>query len=137
VLALGIVPTSRAEHTSALMHGELMRCLAELAWAPDAIFLNTTLRWREDGPDTLAVSAGSGERAAEVGLSLDSHGRIGGAFAHDRPRSAKAPFLPTPRRGRFSDYRRHDDVWLPFAGEVAREIGGIEEIYWRGRIDSW
>jgi len=137
VLALGIVPISRAERSSALVRGELMRYLAELAWAPDAILLNTELRWREDGPDDLAVSAGTGETMAEVVLSLDSQGRIAGAFAPDRPRSATAPFLPTPWRGRFSDFRRHDDTWLPFAGEVGWEIDGVEELYWQGRMERW
>jgi hypothetical protein len=137
VAALGIIPISRAEQTSALLRGELMRYLAELAWAPDAILLNTELRWREDGPDRLAVSAGSGATFAEVVLSLDSQGRIAGAFAPDRPRSVKAPFLPTPWRGRFSDYRRHNEMWLPFAGEVAWEIDGKEQIYWQGCIESW
>ena len=92
VLALGILLISRAGHSSALMRGELMRYLTELAWAPDAILLNTELRWREE----LAVSAGSCETTAEVALSLDSQGRIVGAFAPDRPRSAKAPYLPAP-----------------------------------------
>jgi hypothetical protein len=135
VLALGILLISRAGHSSALMRGELMRYLAELAWAPDAILLNTELRWREDGPDKLAVSAGSCETTAEVALSLDSQGRIVGAFAPDRPRSAKAPYLPAPWRGRFSDYRRHKDMWLPFAGEVGWEIDGVEEIYWQDRME--
>jgi hypothetical protein len=137
VMALGLIPLVRAEHSSALMRGELMRYLAELAWAPDAILLNTELRWREDGPDRVAVSAGAGETASEVMLSLDSEGRIAGAFAPDRPRSASAPFLPTPWRGRFSDYRHHGNMWLPFAGEVGWEIDGKEVIYWQGRIESW
>ncbi|PWJ87776.1 hypothetical protein C8D77_11466 [Mesorhizobium loti] len=137
IMALGVIPLARAEHSSALMRGELMRYLAELAWAPDAILLNSALRWREDGPDRLAVSAGMGETAVEVTLSLDGDGRIAGAFAPDRPRSATAPILPTPWRGRFSDYRRHGNMWLPFAGEVAWEIDGKEIVYWQGRIDRW
>lgn len=137
VLALGIVPIARAAHSSALVRGELMRYLAELPWAPDAILLNTELRWREVGPDELAVSAGVGETAAEVTLNLDSEGRIAGALAPDRPRSVTAPFLPTPWRGRFSDYRRHNGLWLPFAGEVGWEIDGVEETYWQGRIVHW
>ncbi len=137
VTALGFIPIVCAEHSSALMRGELMRYLAELAWAPDAILRNTTLHWRVDGPDRLAVSAGSGDAAAEVVLSLDSEGRIAGSFASDRPRSATVPFLPTPWRGRFSDYRWHDDMWIPFAGEVAWVIDGKEEIYWQGHIEQW
>ena len=137
VMALGFIPIVRAEHSSALVRGELMRYLAELAWAPDAILHNTELRWRKDGPDTLSVSAGTGETASEVMLSLDGEGRIGGSFSPDRPRSATAPFLPTPWRGRFSDYRRHENRWLPFAGEVAWEIDGKEFVYWQGRIEHW
>jgi hypothetical protein len=137
IMALGVIPIARAEHTPALMRGELMRYLAELAWAPAAILLNTTLRWRDDGPDALAVSAGAGETASEVMLSLDSEGRIAGGFAPDRPRSAAAPSLPTPWRGRLSDYRLHGDMWIPFAGEVAWEIDGKETLYWQCRIGHW
>jgi hypothetical protein len=137
IMALGIIPIARAQHASALMRGELMRYLAELAWAPDAILHNTELRWREDGPDMLTVGAGSGETASEVVLNLDSDGRIAGAFAPDRPRSATAPILPTPWRGRFSDYRRHNGQWLPFSGEVAWEIDGKEVVYWQARIEHW
>jgi hypothetical protein len=137
VTALGFIPIARAEHSPALVRGELMRYLAELPWAPDAILHNTELRWRKDGPDTLAVSAGSGETASEVVLSLDSEGRIASGFAPDRPRSATAPLLPTPWRGRFSDYRRHEGRWLPFSGEVAWIIEGKEIVYWHGRIEHW
>lgn len=137
VMGLGFIPIARAAHTPALVRGELMRYLAELAWAPDAILHNTELQWRTDGPDTLAVSAGTGETASELVLNLDSEGRIAGAFAPDRPRSATAPILPTPWRGRFSDYRRHNDRWLPFAGEVAWEIDGKEIVYWQGRMTQW
>lgn len=137
IMALGLIPIARAEHSSALMRGELMRYLAELAWAPDAILFNTALRWRDDGPNRLSVSTGAGETQVSVLLSLDSDGRIVGGFAPDRPRSASAPYLPTPWRGRFSDYRRHCNRWLPFAGEVAWEIDGKEVCYWQGRIERW
>jgi hypothetical protein len=137
ITALGFIPIGRAEHTSALVRGELVRYLAELPWAPHAILLNTTLSWRVDDPDTLAVSAGADETACEILLSLDNDGRIVGAFAADRPRSATAPFLPTRWRGRFSDYRHHNSFWIPFAGEVGWEIAGKEVAYWQGRIGIW
>ena len=137
VKALGIIPITTAPNSPQLSRGELMRYLAELAWAPDAILLNGGLRWRVEGPDTLAVSAGVGETAAEVELNLDSEGRIAGAFAPDRGRSVKPPYLLTPWRGRFFDYRRHQDTWLPFAGEVGWEIEGKLINYFRCRIENW
>lgn len=105
--------------------------------APDGILLNLKLRWRVDSPGQFTVSAGTGETTVEVALELDSDGRVGGAFARDRPRPVTAPFLPTPWRGRFSDYRRHGGCWLPFAGEVGWEIDGKEEVYWQGRLKTW
>lgn len=117
--------------------GELMRYLAEIPWAPHAIFRNPGLAWRVADAEALSISAGSGETLSEVLLSLDSDGRIAGAFAPNRPRSAVLPILPTPWRGRFSNYRLHDGIWLPFAGEVAWEIDGKEALYWQGRIKDW
>jgi hypothetical protein len=137
IMALGFIPIARASHSAALVRGELMRYLAELPWAPGAILHNTELSWREDGPDTLAVSAGRADTKSQVILSLDTDGRIASAFAPDRPRSASAPILPTPWRGRFSDYRRHDGMWLPFAAEVGWEIHGRECVYWQARIEHW
>ena len=137
VTAVGFVPIARTEHSPALMRGELMRYLAELAWAPDAILHNTELHWREDGPKALTVSAGVGETACEVFLSLDSEGWIAGTYAPDRPRSVTVPYLPTPWRGRFSEYRSCGGRWLPFAGEVAWEINGREVVYWQGRVEHW
>lgn len=137
IVALGFIPIVHAKHTPALVRGELMRYLAELAWVPDAILCNTALRWRVDGPATLSVGAGTGDTASEITLSLDQEGRIASAFAPDRPRSATEPLLPTPWRGRFTDYRRHGGMWLPFAGEVAWEIGGREVRYWQCQIEHW
>ncbi len=137
IMAFGLIPIARMPHTPALVRGELMRYLAELAFAPDAILHNAALTWRVISADTLAVSAGTGETWSEVILSLDGEGRIGGAFALDRPRSATAPTLPTPWRGRFSDYRRHCDHWIPFAGEVAWEFDGREHTYWQGQLVEW
>ena len=54
-----------------------------------------------------------------------------------RPRSVTGQFVPTPWRGRFSDYRLHDDRWLPFAAEIGWEIAGQEIVYWQGRMNQW
>lgn len=136
-MVLGFIPIARAAHTSALVRGELMRYLAEIAWVPHAIVHNGALRWRVINPEALVVAAGDGETACEVTLSLNTDGRIAGAYAPDRPRNAAPPLLPTPWRGRFSDYRQHEGLWLPFAGEVEWEINGKATPYWLGSIATW
>jgi hypothetical protein len=137
IAAFGVIPIARSKSTATLVRGELMRYLAELAWAPAALLLNPTLCWRDDGRGTFAVSAGEGDTASEVFLSLDGDGRIAAMFAPDRPRSVAASFVLTPWHGRFFDYRRHNDVWIPFAGEVAWEIAGKNVIAWQGRLALW
>jgi hypothetical protein len=137
IMALGIIPIARAAHTPALVRGELMRYLAEIAWAPHAILHNHALGWRVIDAATLAVSAGTGETRCEVTLSLDTDGRITGSFAPDRPRNATPPILPTPWRGQFSDYRQHAGIWLPFSGEVAWEMEDRASPYWQCRINRW
>lgn len=137
VKLFGLFPVATAPDTPALVRGELMRYLAELPWAPDAILTNRDLRWREGAEGELIVGAGKGESACEVRFTLDDHGRIATAFAPDRPRSAVAPILPTPWRGRFWNYRQHEGRWIPFAGEVAWEIDGQSERYWEGTLESW
>lgn len=99
------------------------------------IGLDIAKRWRVDGPDQLVVISGDGETAAEVMLRLDSEGRIDGAFAPDRPRSATAPILPTPWRGglRLSPSQ---PLLASIRREVASEINGKEEVYWQGCIET-
>ena len=135
--AFGLLPISHMASTPALLRGELMRYLAELAWAPQAILQNPALRWRDQGPDALVVSAGDGATACDVTLTFNREGRIAGARASDRPRSVGCQFVPTPWEGEFSDYRQSNGCWIPFSGEVAWVINGQREVYWQGKLTSW
>jgi hypothetical protein len=120
-----------------LMKGEIMRYLAELAWAPDAILCNPALAWTVVDERTLRVGAGQGPARGEVELQLDESGRIGQIRAEDRPRKEGSGFVERPWRGRFFDYRQHQGRWLPFAGEAGWVLGGQTFIAWRGTILDW
>lgn len=137
VRALGALRIAHVDPSDQLTRGELIRYLAELPWAPDAILSNAEVRWREHGPDGLVVSAGVGETAADVALKLDRDGRISEVFSPDRGALIGGIYVPTPWRGRFTDYRLHDGRWLPFAGEVAWGAGDGAWTYWQGRIGRW
>ena len=122
---------------AAAAKGEIMRYLAELAWAPDAILGNPTLAWRVIDARRLRVSAGDGDACGEVELRLDESGRIASIAARDRPRMEGGGFVERPWRGHFFDYRQHQNRWLPFSGEVGWVLGEQTVTAWRGEILDW
>lgn len=136
VTVLG-VPIARMPASVALTRGQLMRYLAEIPWAPDAILLNRALDWRVLGADRLVVGAGPAEARVEVELTLDREGRVSEAYAPDRPRAVHGGTRPTPWRGRFSNYGLHDGMLLPFQGAVEWIVDGVEEVAWEGRLGNW
>lgn len=137
VTAFGLIPLVRSAPSVALTKGEMLRYLAELPFAPDAILHNHALVWRVIGANQIAVSCGPSILQAEVVFALNADGRVASATATDRPRSTKPPYLPTPWRAEFSDYRHQQSRWVPFAGQVAWLIDGGEVPYWRGVLSDW
>lgn len=121
---------------AAVAKGEIMRYLAELALAPDAILYNPSLSWTVIDSRTLLVSAGQDRARGKVELRLDENGRIACVSAQDRPRKEGSGFVERPWRGRFFDYRKHRGRWLPFAGEVGWVLDGQPFIAWRGEMLS-
>lgn len=137
VTALGMIPLVRSAPSVALTKAEMLRYLAELPFAPDAMLHNRALSWRVIGTDELAVSCGPTAMQTEVILKLNPDGRVASATAQDRPRSTKAPYLPTRWHGVFSDYRHQYGRWVPFAAAVSWIIDGQDVPYWRGRLSNW
>ncbi|HUZ12888.1 MAG TPA: DUF6544 family protein [Caulobacteraceae bacterium] len=134
----GFLPAARLGVSAAVTRGELIRYLAELAWAPDAILHNPALRWRAlEGKRGFELGAGEGDAAASVEVSLDADGRIGAVFAADRPRATAAGETPTPWRGRFSNYRLSHGLWTPLDGASAWEIGGEDVTCWEAHVTAW
>jgi len=137
VRLLGLLRIAGLRGGEAPAKGEVMRYLAELAWAPDAILLNPALSWQVVDGRTLRVAAGHGAARGEVELGLDEEGRIASVLAADRPRREGDGFVGRPWRGRFRGYRRHEGRWLPFRGEVGWQLEGGWFTAWRGAIGDW
>lgn len=137
VSLLGVAPIVRAPHSTELDRGELMRYLAEIPWAPDAILLNAKLHWRVLDDTHLIVTTGRRDHPAEVTFTLNSSGYIIEAFAKDRPRLVGKNFVLSAWRGVFSDYRRCEGRLLPHSAEVSWVYEGGCEPVWRGHIVKW
>jgi hypothetical protein len=137
VKALGVVPLMRAPAGKELDRGELMRYLAELAWAPDAILLNRTLRWETPSERCFVVSAGPADNTASVTLECDVAGHVVAVAASDRPMFANGQYRATPWFGRFFQYEHHAGYRLPFRAEVGWQIDGEHIVCWEARLLEW
>ena len=116
--------------------GELMRYLAELAWAPHAMLHNPQLSWREVDATTVEVSAESQAGPARVRLIFEN-GDITRIEADDRPRMVGRCIVPTRWQGRCCDYREMDGCRIPTRAVVSWLLEGGPFEYWRGRITAF
>jgi len=116
--------------------GELMRYLAELAWAPHAILYNPQLSWREIDATTVEVSAESADGPAQVRLIFEN-GDVARVEADDRPRTIGRSIVPTRWQGCCSDYREMNGCRIPTRAVASwfLEDGPFE--YWRGTITAF
>jgi hypothetical protein len=112
--------------------GELMRYLAELAWAPHAML---QLSWREIDAATVDVSAESQAGAARVRLIFEN-GDITHVEADDRPRAVGRRIVPTRWQGRCRDYREVCGCRIPTRAVVSWLLKDGPFEYWRGRITA-
>ena len=133
VKALGFLPIAREAASPALNRGELMRYLAEVAWAPDAILANRELQWSDQGTDTLTIAAG----VTSVVLTLGADGLIAQTFAPDRPRSTPGGFVPTPWRGNFWDYREISGRMIPCRASISWTVDSVEQVYGEFSVTDW
>lgn len=137
VRLLGLLRVAGASGSnSALLKGQIMRYLAELPWAPDAILSNTLLDWKvADRRLTVSTACGAGQ--CTVTFSLDDRKRIVSVSAVDRPRMEEGRFAERPWQGHFADYRRHYGRLLPFKAEVGWVLNGTLTTVWQGAITGW
>ncbi|MEW6643114.1 MAG: DUF6544 family protein [Pseudomonadota bacterium] len=137
VTALGLLPLMRSPASPELDRGELMRYLAEIVWAPEAILRNRSLYWQVLDNRNLSVSVGQPDRRATVKFKLDEQGRIADVTAADRPMISRSGVRFLPWFGHVADYRHHNGYWLPFRAEAGWEIDGERIILWEGSITDW
>lgn len=115
---------------------ELMRYLAELPWAPEAILYNRALAWQRLSATEFEVSAESSGGLAAVRLQLNDEGDITQVDADDRPMGTGKESVPMPWRGTFWNYGEVGGFRMPRTGEVRWLLPEGDFVYWRGEITS-
>jgi hypothetical protein len=135
VRLLGSLRLTRAAGPQ-ISRGELMRYLAELAWAPHAMRQNPYLSWREIDETTVEVSAESVGGPARVRMVFEN-GDIVRIEADDRPRAVGSRMIPTPWRGHLFDYREIDGCRIPTRAVVSWLLDEGTFDCWRGKVTAF
>ncbi len=113
----GSIPIAQYEGAQ-MSHSELMRYLAELPWAPDAILNNPNLRWRELTENSIEVSSESAGGIATVRFLFNEVGDIAEVYAEARAAVENGKTVMRPWRGEFSEYRILGGRRIPGHAEV-------------------
>ncbi len=137
VSLFGCLRLATGKPSRELIKGELLRYLAEIAWAPDAILSNEQLVWSEIDRSRLVVSARVGEADGQVVLSLNDEGMIAQVDAADRPRQEGKVTVERPWRGAFRDFRKIAGRIIPHAADVSWMVDGQYHCVWKGALTSW
>ena len=131
----GSLPLARAAGPQA-DKGELMRYLAELAWAPHVMLHNPQLSWREIDATTVEVSTESQAGPARVRLIFEN-GDIARMEADDRPRMVGHRIVPTRWQGHCCGYREMKGCRIPTRTAVSWLLQDGPFEYWRGRVTAF
>ncbi len=132
----GSIPVADFEGPEA-DRSELMRYLAEIAWAPDAALHNRSLRWKQIADDAVEVSADCGAGRVAVRLYFNGEGDIVEMQADERGSTEGGKVVPRPWRGVFREHRALGGRCIPTRGEVGYVYDDGYAAYWRGRITDY
>ena len=131
----GSLPLARAAGAPAA-RGELMRYLAELAWAPHAMLYNRQLSWREIDATTVEVSAESPAGSARVRLTFEN-GDVTRVEADDRPRMEGRRVVPTRWQGHCCDYCDMNGCRIPTRAVASWLLEDGPFDYWHGGVTAF
>jgi hypothetical protein len=133
---LGLFKMADVHGGGEIGRGEFMRFFAEAPWYPTALLPSQGVRWEavddrsanatiSDGPITLTLLF----RFGDAGLIDSFHAEARGATVGKET-------VMLPWEGRWSDYRAHDGMTVPFSGEVAWMRPEGRKPYFHGTVTS-
>ena len=133
----GVIPLVKHATQSDARRGELLRYLAEIPIAPDAIFCNSALDWKVIDVETVMVGLGTGNTRTEVTLHLNKAGLVESMNAASRGAQFDDKIIDLPWGGNFKKYKIIDGRNIPTEAEVYWVIDGKKFVYWRAKITQW
>jgi hypothetical protein len=120
----------------AVAEGELMRYLAEAAWYPTALLPSQGVQWAALDDRSAQATLVDGPLNLTLLFRFNDDGLVESVRAEARGRTVGGQVVMTPWQGRWSDYREHGGMRVPFSGEVAWLLPQGAKTYWRATITT-
>ena len=132
---LGIIPVGSARGPE-VTRLQLVRNLAELAFAPLVASRARGLVWSADGGDAFILAAPGIDADAVVRFAVDAAGDVRSARSPDRPRpNGRAGYLHEPYRLEFDGHeRRSSGERIPLRASGTFETADGDWPYWRFEV---
>jgi hypothetical protein len=136
VAVLGLFSIADVHGGGEIARGEFMRFLAEAAWYPTALLPSQGVRWEAvDGRSANATLA-DGPITLTLLFRFNDDGLIDSFRAEARGATVGKETVMLPWEGRWSDYRAHEGMTIPFTGEVAWMRPEGRKPYFHGTVTS-
>jgi hypothetical protein len=136
VKLFGIFSVARFKGPS-LDKGEIIRGLAEMPWRPTGCSEQPNLSWTSTADGLLRATFDDGRIRAAVNFEIDTHGRVVGVNAPDRPRAVGKEIVETPWSGIFAHYEELNGVRVPIRAEVTWHLPEGPFLCWRAQIHEF
>jgi hypothetical protein len=134
--AVGLFPVISVEGTAEVAAAALQRYLAEAPWFPTVLLPRFGVAWTPIDDSSARATLAAGTTTASIDFGFGDGGFIREAFAPARSRQVEDRAIPTPWRGRFSEYAERDGIPVPLACEVEWLLPAGPRPYFRCEITA-
>lgn len=131
---MGLRTILHVENTRGIAAAALMRYLAEAVWIPTALLPTAGVAWTPVDDSTARATLTSGGTTVSLDFRFRPDGRVESVFTASRARHVDGRSIPTPWRGRWTEWESHGGMRIPVEGEVEWLLPEGPQPYWRGRI---
>lgn len=115
---------------------QVIRNIAELAWAPELAEWEPALSWVDAGAAAFEIETQAAGRGVSVRFDIDARGEVSSARSGARPYAVPDGFETSPWRCDFSDHRDFGGVRLPARAVATYEFDDEPWEYLRAEVTS-
>ncbi len=133
---LGLFTMADVHGGGKIGRGEFMRFLAEAPWYPTALLPSQGVRWEAVDDAAANATIVDGPLTVTLLFRFNDGGLIDSFRAEARGALVGKETVMLPWEGRWSDYRAHEGMTVPFTGEVAWLRPEGRKPYFRGTVTS-